>query len=111
MSHCVSQTSPWVPRKAIAADPEKEGGPPLDELVSGADRQADGRGEEEEPARRRKRRFSPQDLPDEDRRYEALQEVPEPVVMVAREPEEIADPEAERNLRVRVVAPTINTIA
>ena len=40
----------------------------------------------------------------DERRDEALREVAEPVVVVAREAERVAHPEAERHLGVRVVA-------
>lgn len=50
MSHCVSHGSPCVPRKASAAEPVGHGRPPLEELVEGADGEADGRHEGEEPA-------------------------------------------------------------
>ena len=52
MSHCVSQTSPCVPRNGPSRPLPSERRPPLDELVEGRDREADARHEEEEPAAR-----------------------------------------------------------
>jgi hypothetical protein len=75
---------------------------PLEQLVRRADRQADGDDDEVEPAAPH-RVAADEDLAREDRRHEALREVAEAVVVVARQPERVARPIAERHLRVRVM--------
>ena len=53
---------------------------------------------------RTERRAAHQDLARDDRRDEALRQVAEAVVVVSREAEGVAHPEAERHLGVRVVS-------
>ena len=50
MSHWVSHGSPWVPRKSVAAEPLGERGPELDQLVEGAEGEAEADHHERQPA-------------------------------------------------------------
>ena len=93
MSHCVSQTSPCVPRNAVAPLAAEQRRPPLDELVDGAERQADAA----RPGRTASRRGRSGEVRSRisrasDRRHEALREVAEPIVVVAREAERVLQP-------------------
>ena len=103
MSHCVSQTSPCVPRKAPAASPPASAAHHsvnsyvalMPSTVNNDDR--------EQPLARRERRRPDQQLADHDRRAEALHQVADAVVVVAREIEPVLHPEPERHACVRVV--------
>src|SRR5437867_4254549 len=77
--------------------------PPLEELVARAERQARRSHEDEQPAAGPQRRRAQQDLADQDGRHEALDEVAEAVVIVARQPEGVLRPEAEWDAGVGVV--------
>ncbi len=79
------------------------GGPPLEQLVERAEGQADTDHEKEEPLAALERRETEQDLAREDGGDEALRNVAEPIVVVAREVEKILQPEAQRNALVGVV--------
>ncbi len=85
--------------------PGSEGRPPFDELVKRRDRETDARHQEEEPAARPQRRLPQEDLPGQDRRHEALHDMAEAVVVIARQAEQVTHPEAEGHFGVRVVAP------
>jgi len=79
-------------------------GPPLEELVGGADRHADADHEEREPLPGAHHAVPQQHLPRQQRGDEALEEMAKPVVGVAHETEVVAHPEARGDLRVGVVA-------
>ena len=81
MSHCVSQTSPCVPRNASADEPPMHRGEPLDELVARADRETERGDDREQPLPARERRSPQQDLTRDDRRHEPLREVADAVVV------------------------------
>ena len=83
-----------------AADERRE---PLDELVAGAHREAHARDDGEEPPAAPQRRVPQQQFARDDRRHEALSEMPDSVVRVAAEIEEIAQPIAERHQRIGVM--------
>ena len=104
MSSCVSHGSPWVPRKASAPWCSTHGGAPFHQLVERAHGEADRDHEDAQPSARSQRRPPEQDLARHQRRDEALEEVPHPVVVVAGQPEHPLRPEAERHLGVSVVA-------
>ena len=98
-----------VPGVALGAEerlrglPVEERAPPLDELVAGRERQAHRGRQHREPAAASEGRAAHQHLADEDGGDKALDEVAEPVVVVAGEMERVAEPEAERDLGVGVV--------
>src|SRR5437867_8654729 len=81
-----------------------ERGPPLEELVARAEREARGRHEDEQPAAGPQRRRAQQDLADQDGGDKALDEVPEAVVVVPRQAKQVLRPEAEGHAGVGVVA-------
>ncbi len=68
-----------------------------------AQRQADTGHQEKEPAAGSKTDLPPQDLPGDDRRHEALREMPDPVVVIASEAKGILHPETQRDLSIGVV--------
>src|SRR6266567_7292575 len=80
-------------QKIVRRGPADHGRPPLDELVARADRQADAADDEEQPAARAQRRAAEQHFARDDRGHEALREMTDAVVVVAREVEQIAHPE------------------
>ena len=82
MSHCVSHTSPWVPRKSVAAAARGQRGPELDQLVEGAERQAEADDDERQPPAPAQRRAPDEDLARQHRRDESLREVADPVVVI-----------------------------
>src|SRR5436190_4645398 len=81
-----------------------ERGPPLEELVAGAEREARRGHEDEQPAAGPQRRRAKQDLADQDRGDEALDEVTKAVVVVPGQTEDVLSPEAERHPGVGIVA-------
>src|SRR2546428_7930548 len=85
--------------------PAGERGPPFEELVAGADRQATRRHEDEQPTTGPQRRRAQQDLTDQDGGDEALDEVTEAVVVVPRQAEQVLNPEAQGHAGVGVVTP------
>src|SRR5688572_28294580 len=80
------------------------GDPPLDELVQRADGKGDAGHEEEEPSAARDHALAHEDLARHHRRHEALREVADAVVVVAREPEVVAQVVEERHLGIGVLA-------
>ncbi len=102
MSFCVSQGVALSPEKGVGGRARRRGGAPLDELVNRADRKADGSDQKEQPAAASKRRFPQENLAGDEGGHESLREVPEPVVVIAREMKDVPDPVAQRDLGVRV---------
>lgn len=87
----------------------QRGRPPLEELVERAATEAAERDQKEESPCRTERRLPPQDLPADDRRSDPADEVDETVIVVSREPQRVAKPEPERNLRERVIGMPMKT--
>src|SRR5439155_4106070 len=81
-----------------------ERGPPFEELVAGAERQATRSHEDEQPTTGPQRRRAQQDLANQDGGDEALDEVTEAVVVVPRQAEQVLNPEAQGHTGVGVVA-------
>src|SRR2546425_9541373 len=75
--------------------PAGERGPPFEELVAGAERQATRRHEDEQPTTGPQRRRAQQDLADQDGGDEALDEVTEAAVVAPRQAEQELNPEAQ----------------
>jgi hypothetical protein len=97
---------PGIPlgsEEGIGGLPHDERSPPLDELVEGAEGETDADDEEEQPLPGPERRLPEENLPGKDRRNKPLGEVPEAVVVVSSEVEQVLNPEAERDLGVGVV--------
>ena len=86
--------------EVVRARPEEHRRQPLDELVEGRHPEAAPRHDREQPPAPAQRRGPQQDLAQHDRGHEALREVPELVVGVAREVERVAHPVAERDAGV-----------
>src|SRR5262249_24865285 len=98
---------PWValgPEKRLRGGAGGERRPPLDEFVEGADGHTEGENDKGEPAASLERRLPDQNLTADERRDEPLRKVPDPVVVVAGEPERLLHPEAQRNPGVGVLA-------
>src|SRR5256884_9129241 len=75
--------------------PAGERGPPFEELVAGAERQATRSHEDEQPTTGPQRRRAQQDLADQDGGGEALDEVTEAVGVGPRPTEQVFEPEAQ----------------
>src|SRR5256886_17060908 len=84
--------------------PAGERGPPFEELVAGAERQATRSHEDEQPTTGPQRRRAQQDLADQDGGDEALDEVTEAVVGVPRQAEQGLNPETHGHTGGGVVA-------
>jgi hypothetical protein len=82
--------------KCISALAAGERGSPLNEFVASTEGQTNCRNKNEQPPASSERRGSQQNLAHEDSRDEALREVAEAVVVIARKPEELLYPESER---------------
>src|SRR5205809_6323921 len=84
--------------------PAGERGPPFEELVAGAERQATRSHEDEQPTTGPQRRRAQQDLANQDGGDKALDEVTEAVVVDPRQAEQELNPEAQWHTGVGVVA-------
>src|SRR5947199_8058062 len=80
--------------EGVCRMPAGERGPPFEELVARAEREARRSHEHEQPTTRSQRRRAQQDLADQDGGDEALDEVTEPVVVVPSQAEQVLNPEA-----------------
>ena len=82
-------------QELVRALTEKNGGGPFDQLVQGADRQDDADDEKREHPCPANEPPSKQDLPGDQRRNQALEEVTDLVVGIATELQEVGKPEAK----------------
>src|SRR5439155_1106726 len=80
-------------KEGIRGVTARKRGPPLEELVARTEREARRRHEDEQPAAGSQRRGAQQDLADQDRGNEALGEVPDAVVIVPSQAEQVLKPE------------------
>jgi hypothetical protein len=104
MSHCVVPDVALGSEIGVGLAAHDQRRPPLDELEEGAEGEAGGTHQVEQPAAALQRGFAQQQFARQDRRDESLREMPEPVVVVAREVEGVAEPVAERRHGIGVLA-------
>lgn len=91
-------------QELVGALSQHHSGRELDQFVKRADREAAGENEDGQELASRHTTKAEQKLADHDRQYEALHEMPKPVVGIAREAEPILDGDPDRHPGIAVRA-------